>query len=160
MDYFDRKPALHYYLEGSGTFATTLGEMLLQSWPATPGETEPVIRVCPALPSAWNARFRLLAIGGFDVECVAEKGRPQTVAITSTRGGTAHVANPFGKEAVVTERGHAVLKSAEPVLTFPTEAGHVYILTAAGETARELGPLSLPTNDAQTPHGRQSPLAR
>ena len=40
------------------------------------------------------------------------------------------------------------MKSAEPVLTFPTEAGHVYLLTAAGESARKLGPLSLPANNA------------
>jgi hypothetical protein len=31
MDYYPRHPGMHCYLEGSGTFATACGEMLLQS---------------------------------------------------------------------------------------------------------------------------------
>jgi hypothetical protein len=148
MDYYDRKPATHPYLEGSGTFATGLGEMLLQSWPATAGETNPVIRVCPALPAAWDARFKLLAMGGFEVECVAEKGRPTSVAITSTRGGAARVVNPFEGAAVVTDRGRDVLTSVDPILVFPTESGRIYVLTPAGQKAQTLGPQKRPENAA------------
>ena len=53
MDYYDRKPAIHIYLEGSGTFATAMGELLLRSFGDTPA-SQPIIRVCPALPKTWT----------------------------------------------------------------------------------------------------------
>ena len=103
MDYYDRTPAIHPYLEGSGTFSTGVGEMLLQSWPVTRGRDAAYHPRLSGAALAWDARFKLLAMGGFEVECVAEKGMPRVVGITSTHGGTAQVANPFGKETVVTD---------------------------------------------------------
>ncbi len=125
QDYYTRKPGKHFYLEGSGTFSTGVGEMLLQPW-------DVVIRICPALPAAWDADFKLLAMGGFEVLCHAEKGRAKAVWIKSLRGSPAAVVNPFGCETVVEADGKAVLSSAERLLKFPTEAGKTYELRPVG----------------------------
>jgi hypothetical protein len=151
MDYYDRKPALHVYLEASGSLATGIGEMLQQSWPKAAAETEPVIHVGAALPTTFDARFKLLAIGGFLVEAVAEKGQVRTVKITSTRGGKVHIANPFGKETAVLLDKHEVLRSGEAILTLSTEAGKTYVLVAVGDLPVALGPAKLPANEAAKP---------
>ena len=122
MDYYPRDPGKHCYLEGSGTFATACGEMLLQSW-------DGVIRVAPALPSAWSARFTLLAMGGFLVTAEAENGKVLYVAIASQRGGTCRIVNPFGEPALVrTAKGAPVAASGDATLEFPTERGGSYLV--------------------------------
>ncbi|MHB9024711.1 MAG: LamG-like jellyroll fold domain-containing protein [Armatimonadota bacterium] len=128
QDYYNRKPAIHCYLEGSGTFATGMNEMLLQSF-------DGIIRVCPALPKAWSADFKLLAMGGFEVTAHAEKGTVTALTLLSRRGENACVANPFGGMAAVTCDGKGVLKSDKPLLTFPTKAGMTYLLLPAGAPA-------------------------
>lgn len=132
MDYYARHPAIHPYLEGSGTFSTAVGEMLLQSWPNA-AQQEPVIRVCPALPKAWRARLKLLAMGGFEVTAAAEKGAVLWAAVHSQRGGTARVVNPFPAVALVVDGQTEILKSDARQLRFDTEPGHTYVLTSAAE---------------------------
>ncbi len=140
QDYYPRKPAIHPYLEGSGTMATAIGEMLLQSW-------EGLIRLCPALPQAWSADFRLLAMGGFEVTARAEHGKVVAFSLLSQRGEKARVVNPFGGPAVVTCENKPVVTSAEAVLEFPTEPGKTYLVTRAGTTPRTYEITAAP-NDA------------
>lgn len=147
QDYGNRKPAIHCYLEGSGSFSTALGEMLLQSWNKGPNG-EPIIRVCPALPEAWSARFKLLAMGGFVVTGAADKGKPTWVSIFSQRGGTALVANPFGEKTLVTHGETTVLESDAELLKFDTQAGHTYTLAPASQPSPELKPLETGRNEA------------
>lgn len=117
MDYYTRQPGMHVYLEGSGTLATACNEMLLQSW-------DGLIRVAPALPRAWDARFTLLAMGGFVVSAECRGGEALYVAIESPRGGEARLANPFDGPAVVRDGGKAVGQAARgEVVAFPTVAG-------------------------------------
>jgi len=121
MDYYGREPAIHPYLEGSGTFATACGEMLLQSW-------DGVIRVAIALPRAWNAKFTLLAMGGFLVSAECEGGKVLYVAIESQRGGEARLANPFEGPALVRQGDQTLLRSADSMFSFPTTAGGTYLV--------------------------------
>ncbi len=125
QDYYGRKPGAHPYLEGSGAFATAVNEMLLQGWNG-------VIRVCPALPKAWDADFQLLAPGGFEVAAHAEAGRVSYLTVRSRRGEPLVLANPFTGAARVQAGGKDVLTSAEPLLKFPTTAGTTYVVTPAG----------------------------
>jgi hypothetical protein len=131
QDYFNRTPAIHPYLEGSGTFSTAVGEMLLQPWNGA-------IRVCPALPKAWSADFKLLATGGFEVTGHAEKGKVVALSLLSERGEAVVLANPWGAAATVTADGKTVLNSAEALLQFPTQAGKTYLVTPAGVTWQTL----------------------
>lgn len=128
QDYYGRRPAIHPYLEGSGTFATGMNEMLLQSWNG-------IIRVCPALPKAWSADFKLLAMGGFEVTAHAVKGKVTALTLYSQRGEPASVVNPFAKTARVTCDGKRVLQSDQPLLNFPTRAGKTYLLLPTGAPA-------------------------
>jgi len=120
-----RTPGLHYYLEGSGHPGTGVNEMLLQSW-------DGLIRVCPALPKAWAAEFKLLAMGGFEVAARARL-RPRRI-----RDGTQPARRTGGPDQPVRRRRRSprrrqdVLESADPVLRFPTTAGGVYTVLPAG----------------------------
>ncbi len=125
MDYYWRQPGMHPYLEGSGTLATAVNEMLLQSW-------DGLIRVAPALPKAWSAKFTLLAMGGFLVTAECEKGKVLYVAIESQRGGVMRLANPFGEPAVVRSGGKTVSNNEKGnVISFETEAGRTYQVVPA-----------------------------
>jgi alpha-L-fucosidase 2 len=125
QDYYLRKPGMHPYLEGSGTMSTGVGEMLLQGWNG-------VLRICPALPDKWSADFKLLAMGGFEVTCHAEKGTVRLVQIKSHRGMPVKIVNPFNNATVVTMSGRQVLKSEAGLLEFKTEAGKTYVISPLG----------------------------
>jgi alpha-L-fucosidase 2 len=148
QDYYPRKPAIHPYLEGSGTFSTAVGEMLLQSF-------NDVIRVCPALPAAWSADFKLLAMGGFEVTAHAERGRVRWVSLLSQRGQAVRMANPFGGPARVSCGAREVLKSGGPILEFPTEAGQAYTVLPEGASLPAVEVTAPPNNAPKrlTPEG-------
>ncbi|NCO33483.1 MAG: hypothetical protein AUJ92_11285 [Armatimonadetes bacterium CG2_30_59_28] len=124
QDYYGRKSGKHPYLEGSGTMSTGVGEMLLQSWNG-------VIRVCLALPKAWSADFKLLAMGGFEVTAHAEKGRVKLLQVLSQRGEPMAMMNPYIGAAVVSASGRQVLKATDRLLNFPTKIGEVYTVAPA-----------------------------
>ncbi|HNS48823.1 MAG TPA: DUF5703 domain-containing protein [bacterium] len=115
-----------YYFDGSGPVATALNEMLLQGWNG-------VIRVCPALPEDWEAKFTLLTPGGFLISGQAAGGQVKYLSILSQRGETAAVANPFGRPAAVNDGRRVILRSAAPELKFPTEAGREYRIYPADQ---------------------------
>jgi len=56
--------------------AEALQIALLQSAPPAPGH-DPIIRLFTAWPKDWNARFQLLARGGFVVKCAFQGGMVQ-----------------------------------------------------------------------------------
>ncbi len=140
QDYYGRDPAIHPYLEGSGTLSTGVGEMLLQSW-------EGVLRVCPALPSAWSADFKLLAMGGFEITGHAEKGKVTALELLSLRGKPLTLVNPFGATATVQSDGKTVLTSADAQLKFLTQAGKAYLVLPAGPAWKTVQVTATP-NDA------------
>ncbi len=139
-DYAGRARPPHAYLEASGTLATAVGEMLLQSF-------DGVIRICPALPAGWDATFKLLAHGGFLISAHAEQGKLRCAWILAQRDGAAAIANPFGREATVRLDGRVVLSSADPVLRFEARNGRTYVLCPAGTESPELS-VTAETNSA------------
>jgi hypothetical protein len=102
---------------------------LLQSYNDT-------IRVFPAMPSnatdaTFVGRFTLMAKGGFRVSAEKDAGDIKYVGVASTRGGTAHIANPWGVQAVQARRtgdGMIVASTASAALDLPTDAGAVYVV--------------------------------
>jgi alpha-L-fucosidase 2 len=114
-------------------FATTLMEMLLQSWGMK-------IRVFPAMPDSWrNASFcRLRAQGGFLVSSRLQSGKVKYIFVTSTHGGWCRILNPFGESVrVSTQGGGAERILAGPVIEFPTRRGSTYMLLPISVDAGE-----------------------
>ena len=62
--------------------------MLLQSYDGT-------LRVCPAVPPAWNVRFDLVAQRGFRVNAELNKGKVLWVAVESQFGGPCQLIHPW-----------------------------------------------------------------
>ena len=111
-----------------GRAAEALQLGLLQSAPGVPGG-EPVIRLFPAWPDEWDARFTLRARGGFVVTAAKRSGRVESVELRSEAGSIARVRNPWGTAAVTVARNGKraqVLKG--PMLLFDTEPGDVVTL--------------------------------
>jgi hypothetical protein len=80
--------------ERLGRAAQALHLALLQSAPAAPGE-DGVIRVFPAWPKDWDARFTLLARGGFLVTSSMANGAIESVELVSNVGVPCRVRNPW-----------------------------------------------------------------
>lgn len=72
------------YFDTAGVHATTLNEMLLQSYDGT-------IRFCPAMTGEWSGCFKLHALGGFVVEAAFEHGQPVSARITASRSAPLRV---------------------------------------------------------------------
>lgn len=80
-------PFRHMGLEPLGVFSATMNERLLQSY-------DGVIRIVPAYGKR-SARFKLHAVGGFEVMCQVQEGVPAFVAIRSLRGTRLVLENPW-----------------------------------------------------------------
>jgi alpha-L-fucosidase 2 len=82
-----------FTLEGNFAFASGIQEMLLQSHTG-------VVRIFPAIPDSWSdvSFTTLRAEGAFLISASKKNGRVTAVTVTSERGGTIVLENPFGKE--------------------------------------------------------------
>lgn len=125
----------HPYLEASGIMATAVNEMLLQSYDGT-------LRVFPATPERWPARFILRAAGSFLVasEHRGREGIPG-IAIQAV-GGTVRpcrVAVPWPQGAELFSAGRAVkFKTVDGKALFEAKPGAVYLLLPKGAKAEAL----------------------
>ena len=82
-------------IENEATVPTTLAAMLLQSYQSS-------IHIFPNWPRQQNASFgNLLAVGNFLVSSSLKDGKVESVHITSNRGGTCNLANPWGVDQPV-----------------------------------------------------------
>jgi hypothetical protein len=117
-----------------GVHLSATNESLLQSHDGT-------IRVFPAMPSdvTFVGRFTLMAKGGYLVSAEKEGGEIKYAGLTSTRGGTAHLANPWGTQALQVRRvsdgaGHAadvgaiIASTSATTFDLPTDPAAVYVL--------------------------------
>ena len=132
-----RRPFAHMGLESGSVLEATINEMLLQSHDGK-------LRVFPAVPDDWEARFTLHAQGAFVVTSERADGQVKYVAVESRKGQPCCLVNPWGPREKVcvreTEHDEALLEveSAE-VLNFPTEAGKVYVVERAGKPVSSFG---------------------
>ena len=80
-----------FTLEGNFAFAAAIQEMLIQSHTG-------IIHIFPAIPPQWrDVSFSTLrATGAFLVSAQQKEGKMERVEITSEKGGTCKLKNPFG----------------------------------------------------------------
>ena len=80
-------------LEGNFAFAAGVQEMLIQSHTG-------IIHIFPAIPENWkDVSFTSLRTEGAFLVSVRQKdGKIQKVAVTSDKGGTCKLKNPFGPD--------------------------------------------------------------
>ncbi len=135
-EYPANRAQLHCYLEGSGIFATSVNEMLLQSHGG-------VIRVFPATPGHWPARFTLMARGAFRVSSERRPGQatPACVSIEAV-GGTARecrVAVPWDGETDLRRNdGTAGERTKNAMVTVRLSPGDQVRLSPVGRNPEDL----------------------
>ncbi|HKE23255.1 MAG TPA: DUF5703 domain-containing protein [Bryobacteraceae bacterium] len=117
--------------ERLGRAAEALHLALLQSNPPAPGE-EPILHVFPAWPKEWNARFTLLARGGFLVSASMKDGRVEFVELASQAGAECKLRNPFEAEMAVHRDGKPAETLQGSLVRFRTRKGERLVLVAAG----------------------------
>jgi hypothetical protein len=110
-----------------GRASEALQLALLQSNPPEPGG-DPVIRVFPAWPRDWDARYVLRARGAFVVSASIQKGRIGSVELRSLAGARARLRNPWGEASVQVWRDEKRAETLEGTL--------LTLQTRVGETAR------------------------
>ncbi|KPK84216.1 MAG: hypothetical protein AMJ81_06230 [Phycisphaerae bacterium SM23_33] len=94
--------------DSSEAMTAAVSEMLLQSY-------DGVIRIAPAAPAEWDAKFeRFLAVGAFEVDAEIAAGRVRTLSLRSLKGNPCRLVNPCPADA--TRRGPppALLYRARP----------------------------------------------
>jgi hypothetical protein len=126
----------YYSAEGYGTFAAALQEGLNQSLSPTP-VGDPVIRVFPAWPKAWDAKYKLLAKDGFLVSSSMESGDIQYVEIESKLGLVARIRNPWDSDVVLYRDGiksEIMTASDNDLLEIETYRGENIVLVRQGTT--------------------------
>lgn len=124
----------YYSIEGYGTFSAALQEGLNQSVAPT-ADSEAVIRVFPAWPMAWDAKYKLLAKDGFIVASSLVDHEIEYVEITSQLGGECRVRNPWDEsvDLYINGKKQKTVKANEnDLLKFDTEKGDVILLVKAG----------------------------
>jgi hypothetical protein len=126
----------YYSAEGYGTYSAALQLALNQSLaPTTDGN--PVIRVFPAWPTAWDAKYKLLAKDGFLVSSSMKSGDIQYVEIESQLGGVCRIRNPWNTNVVLYRNGvqaETITSSQNALMSFNTVTGEDIVLVRPGTT--------------------------
>jgi hypothetical protein len=118
--------------ERLGRAAQALHLALLQSNPPGPGE-DPVLHVFPAWPKEWNARYTLLARGGFLVTSSMNRGSVESIELESQAGAPCKLRNPFPAAAVLYRNGSRVETLQGPLLEFKTQKGERIVMLPSGK---------------------------
>jgi len=108
-----------------GNMATALNNALMQSSPPKPGG-EPVICLFPAWPDEWDAKFTLLARGGYLIKSSFENDEIGDVIITSMNGGICRIRNPWpGSRPEIYRNGEKTGRLNGDVLLMDTTKGEI-----------------------------------
>jgi len=120
--------------ERLGRASDALQNALVQSIPPGPGEPS-IIRLFPAWPKEWDARFELLCRGNFLVSSSFKNGEITFVGLKSQAGSECCIRNPWGLAAIDIYADSKKIKSAEgDLITFKTKINGKYILVKKGST--------------------------
>ena len=110
-----------FTLEGNFAFASGIQEMLIQSHTDT-------VEVFPAIPSDWkNVSFeKLRTEGALLISAKKENGKVTKLEVTSKKGGTIRIRNPFEKNTFKTAK-----KGIEKgdIIIIKMKAGETVVLT-------------------------------
>ena len=131
-------PFRHMGLEPLGVLSATMNERLLQSH-------DGVIRIAPAYGKR-SARFKLHAVGGFEVMAQIREGEAEFVAIRSRFGKPLRLENPWQAAFC----GDVCYEEKEICLA--TEAGATYVFTPTAEANF--------ASEAEAPEANRAPKAR
>jgi len=127
------RPITQPFLESAGIYATTIEEMLLQSYSGR-------IRVFPAVPRNWSASFTLAAVGGFLVTAECDAGEVLYVLIESRSGGQCTVVNPWKAPWRIRTVAATTLRTGtDAELVFETEKSQKYLLEPRDRPVSNLG---------------------
>jgi hypothetical protein len=113
-------------LDSSCILAAAVNEMLIQSY-------DGIIRVFPAVPEEWTAKFYTLrAVGGFLISSQITRGQVLWIKIKSEISGECKIQNPWtGCQATLLDCGTKENISTEKgdILIFTAKQGHTYEIT-------------------------------
>lgn len=102
----------------------------MQSLAPAVGEEE-VIRVFPAWPCKWDAKFKLLAKGGFEVSSEIEKKQVKYIAIKSLLGSVCRIRNPWYGNVKIYRNGtfcEEINASVNEIIEFKTDKNEVIVI--------------------------------
>ena len=120
----------YYSAEGYGAWAAAIQQALMQSLAPAVGEEE-VIRVFPAWPCKWDAKFKLLAKGGFEVSSEIEKKQVKYIAIKSLLGSVCRIRNPWYGNVKIYRNGtfcEEINASVNEIIEFKTDKNEEIVI--------------------------------
>lgn len=124
----------YYSAEGYGTWSAAIQTALSQSLAPTPGE-DAVIRVFPAWPRSWDAKYKLLAKGGFLVSSSMTDGDIEYVEIESQLGETCLIRNPWDSDITLYRNGRqaeTIPAHENDLIKFNTVTGENIVIVREG----------------------------
>ena len=131
-------PFRHMGLEPLGVFSAAMNERLMQSF-------DGVIRIAPAYGKR-SAKFKLHAVGGFEVMAQIKDGEAEFVAIRSRFGNPLTLENPWQTAYCGGE------SYSQKEICLETEAGMTYVFTSTPDAAF--------ASEIQTPAANSAPKIR
>jgi hypothetical protein len=137
-----------FYIEETGIVADALEEALVQDY-------DGVIRIAPAIPSAWDFQGRISVRGKTRVDVEVRDGQVVTAVIEAGTTGPLRVRNPWPDQPVDVISGSEtkiVNNASTRELSFRVEAGNKYLIQKHDEPVETLpfAPVSgTPANEAK-----------
>src|SRR3984957_17622045 len=132
-----RGPAGEFYVEQEGGVALGLAEALVQDY-------DGLIRIAPAIPSAWDFEGSVWVRNRTRVDVQTRAGVPDTVVIEAGASETLAIRNPWpGKSVEVMDaNGNTVIRSTGPPLKPPVRQGKSYLLRPQDAPTRVFASIS------------------
>jgi alpha-L-fucosidase 2 len=130
-------PAGEFYVEQEGGVALGLAEALVQDY-------DGLIRIAPAVPSAWDFEGTVWVRNRTRVDVQTRAGVPDTVVIEAGASETLAIRNPWpGKSVeVLAPDGKTVVRSAGVILKLPVRQGKSYLLKPEDAPTRAFASIS------------------
>ncbi|MNL20750.1 hypothetical protein D3C87_1420110 [compost metagenome] len=120
---------------GRAADAIQLG--LNQTAPPSPG-ADLIMRVFPAWPDNWDAKYTMLARGNFLVTSSIKQGQIEFVELLSQSGATCRIRNPWpGKTAVIYRNGKRETAKRNDLIVLNTKKDDRLVLVAQGKTPEQ-----------------------